>query len=98
MRSATEAEAELARMPDHLKVEHLRRKLDAAYERESRHALAASSLDELVCYAIHELGNVSALNSCGTVARRSVARLALHLRRSIERIADGEQYQPPRIR
>lgn len=98
MRSATEAEAELARMPDHLKVEHLTRKLEASYERESRHALAASSLDELVCYAIHHLQSIDTMNSCGTPARRSIARLAIHLRRSMERIADGEQYQPPRVR
>lgn len=92
---AGSATDELAGMPDAVKVEYLKKKLAASYERESRHALAASSLDELVSYAIFHLQNIDTMNSCGAVARRSIARLTIHLRRSMETIADGREYVPP---
>jgi hypothetical protein len=95
---AGNATDEMAGMPDSVKVEYLKRKLAASYERESRHALAASSLDELVSYAVFHLQNIDTLNSCGAPARRSIARLAIHLRRSMEEIADGREYHPPRLR
>lgn len=89
---------ELDAMPDAVKVQYLMRQLAASYERESRHAIAASSLDELVSYAIYHLENIDTMTSCGAVARRSIARLTIHLRRSMEQIADGREYSPPSIR
>ena len=98
MKSIADKPNELDSMPDAVKIEYLKRQLAASYERESRHALAASSLDELVSYAIFHLENIDTMISCGAVARRSIARLTVHLRRSMETIADGREYIPPRIR
>lgn len=74
---------------------HLKNQLDKSIARESAHALAASSLDELATYVMFKLIYLEGLDSCGPVAKRNIARLRQHMKQAMERIANGDEYQPP---
>lgn len=74
---------------------HLKNQLDNSIARESAHALAASSLDELVTYVMFRLQAIGGLDSCGPVTKRNVAKLREHMRLAMERIAEGHEYHPP---
>lgn len=73
----------------------LKNQLDKSIARESAHALAASSLDELVSYVMFKLQCISGLESCGPVAHRNITKLHHHMKAAMERIAEGHEYQPP---
>ena len=74
---------------------HLKNQLDKSIARESAHALAASSLDELVTYVMFKLQYIGGLDACGPVAQRNIAKLRQHMKQAMERIAEGHEYQPP---
>ena len=85
----------LAGMGPQAYARHLKNQLDKSIARESAHALAASSLDELATYVMFKLQYLGGLEACGPVAKRNVAKLHQHMKQAMERIANGDEYQPP---
>lgn len=66
--------------------------LHRSIARESRHACAAGSMDEMISDLIIELRDIAGLKMCNTVVRKNLMRIVLRCEKDIAAISSGVEY------